>query len=47
MSKTTTRPRMVTTSPDLDSLCDEISGEPYYALDTEFHTERTYYPDWR
>ena len=19
-------------------------GEPYYALDTEFHTERTYYP---
>ena len=44
MSKTTTRPRMVTTSPDLDSLCDEISGEPYYALDTEFHTERTYYP---
>jgi len=44
MSKTTTRPRMVTTSPDLDSLCDEIRGEPYYALDTEFHTERTYYP---
>ena len=44
MSKTTTRPQMVTTSADLDSLCDEISGEPYYALDTEFHTERTYYP---
>jgi ribonuclease D len=35
---------MVTTSADLDSLCDEISGTPYYALDTEFHTERTYYP---
>src|ERR1700677_4583044 len=44
MSKTTTRPQMVTTSADLASLCDEISGEAYYALDTEFHTERTYFP---
>jgi ribonuclease D len=35
---------MVTTSAELDSLCEEISGAPYYALDTEFHTERTYYP---
>jgi ribonuclease D len=25
-------------------LCTQILGEPYYALDTEFHTERTYYP---
>ena len=41
MPKTTARPQMVTTPADLDSLCDEISGEPYYALDTEFHTERT------
>jgi ribonuclease D len=44
MRETTSRPQMVTTSADLVSLCDEISGEPYYALDTEFHTERTYYP---
>jgi ribonuclease D len=44
MSETTSRPLMVTTSADLDSLCSEISGEPYYAIDTEFHTERTYYP---
>jgi ribonuclease D len=35
---------MVTTSAELDSLCEEISGAQYYALDTEFHTERTYYP---
>jgi ribonuclease D len=40
----TSRPQMVTTSADLDSLCDEIGDAPYYALDTEFHTERTYYP---
>jgi ribonuclease D len=44
MSKTTSRPQMVTTSADLDSLCEEVGGEPYYALDTEFHTERTYFP---
>ena len=44
MTKTTTRPQMVTTSADLDSLCSEIRGEAYYALDTEFHTERTYFP---
>ena len=44
MDTTTSRPQMVTTSAALDSLCSELSGEPYYALDTEFHTERTYYP---
>ena len=44
MSKTTLRPQMVTTSADLDSLCEEVAGQPYYALDTEFHTERTYFP---
>jgi ribonuclease D len=44
MNTTTSRPQMVTTSAALDSLCSELSGEPYYALDTEFHTERTYYP---
>jgi ribonuclease D len=35
---------MVTTSAELDSLCNELRGEAYYALDTEFHTERTYFP---
>ena len=44
MTKTTTRPQMVTTSADLDSLCDELSGEDVYGFDTEFHTERTYFP---
>jgi ribonuclease D len=44
MSKTTSRPQMVTTAANLDALCTEISSEPYYALDTEFHTERTYFP---
>jgi ribonuclease D len=28
----------------LDALCDELSGEQFYAIDTEFHTERTYWP---
>jgi ribonuclease D len=28
----------------LVALCDEVSDEEVYALDTEFHTERTYWP---
>ena len=44
MSATTSRPLMVTTAADLDFLCTEISTAPFYALDTEFHTERTYFP---
>lgn len=28
----------------LSSLIDELVGEPRYAIDTEFHRERTYYP---
>jgi ribonuclease D len=44
MSAPTSRPLMVTTAADLDALCTEISSAPFYALDTEFHTERTYYP---
>ena len=28
----------------MDELVDELSDEPRYALDTEFHRERTYYP---
>ena len=33
------------TDPDrLEALCDELAGEAYYSVDTEFHTERTYWP---
>ena len=33
------------TDPDrLEELCDELAGEEFYAVDTEFHTERTYWP---
>jgi ribonuclease D len=35
---------LVEDAASLDSLCTQIAGEAYYALDTEFHTERTYYP---
>jgi len=35
---------MVTSTDRLESLCSEIAGEAHYALDTEFHTERTYFP---
>jgi ribonuclease D len=41
---TTSPPQLVTTPDALESLCTEIGEAPYYALDTEFHTERTYYP---
>jgi len=34
----------VVDADSLNALCGEIAGEEYYALDTEFHTERTYYP---
>jgi ribonuclease D len=35
----------VITDPErLVALCDELLGEEYYAIDTEFHTERTYWP---
>ncbi|HEY3842481.1 MAG TPA: HRDC domain-containing protein [Acidimicrobiales bacterium] len=37
-------PSVVADPGQLASLCDEIAGEEYYAFDTEFHTERTYYP---
>ena len=33
------------TEPDrLEELVDRLVGEEYYAFDTEFHTERTYWP---
>jgi ribonuclease D len=38
------RPTMVTDTEALQALCEAIAGEEYYALDTEFHTERTYFP---
>jgi ribonuclease D len=40
----TTTPRWVDRTDDLVALVDELSGEPRYALDTEFHRERTYFP---
>jgi ribonuclease D len=37
-------PAFITESRDLDALCDELSDEDVYAIDTEFHTERRYWP---
>ena len=36
--------RIITTAPALDDLVAELLDEPRYAVDTEFHRERTYYP---
>ncbi len=36
--------RVVDDAGALDALVDELLGAPAYALDTEFHRERTYYP---
>ncbi len=36
--------RWVSTDRQLAELVDELRGAPRYALDTEFHRERTYYP---
>jgi ribonuclease D len=36
--------RLVTDGVELEALCDELGEEPVYGFDTEFHTERTYYP---
>jgi ribonuclease D len=43
--------RLVDDPPDLiadpvllEALCEEMAGEELYAVDTEFHTERTYWP---
>jgi ribonuclease D len=40
----TVDPEIVTTPPGLATLVDELSAAPRYALDTEFHRERTYWP---
>jgi len=37
-------PELITTTDRLVALCDELSTEEYYGIDTEFHTERTYWP---
>lgn len=36
--------RWVDTQADFEALVDRLSEEPRYALDTEFHRERTYFP---
>ncbi|CAN5394468.1 ribonuclease D [soil metagenome] len=36
--------RWIDRTDDLVSVVDELLDEPRYALDTEFHRERTYYP---
>jgi len=36
--------RWVDTQTDFDALIDHLCTEPRYALDTEFHRERTYFP---
>ena len=36
--------RWVDNDADLSSLIDQLVTEPRYAIDTEFHRERTYYP---
>jgi ribonuclease D len=35
---------LITGSDQLEALCGELVTEEFYALDTEFHTERTYWP---
>lgn len=36
--------RFIATDADLATVLDQLAGEPRYALDTEFHRERTYWP---
>jgi ribonuclease D len=36
--------RWIDQQDDLDEIVDTLTQEPRYALDTEFHRERTYYP---
>jgi ribonuclease D len=35
---------LITTTRELAELCQELAGEPFVALDTEFMRDRTYYP---
>ena len=36
--------RWIAEQSEFERLLDEVSAEPRYALDTEFHRERTYFP---
>ncbi len=36
--------RWIATQPEFDQVIDALCVEPRYAIDTEFHRERTYYP---
>lgn len=38
------QPRWIDTAEDLAALVNELKSEPRYALDTEFHGERSYWP---
>ena len=44
MTAASSAPVLVTDTDGLMALCDELAGEAYYSVDTEFHTERTYWP---
>jgi ribonuclease D len=44
VSNTDKTPDLVTDSAQLAAVCDEVSVEEFYAIDTEFHTERRYWP---
>jgi ribonuclease D len=35
---------LLTTTAEVESLCAELAGEPFVALDTEFMRDRTYWP---
>jgi ribonuclease D len=37
-------PELITDAVRLDALCAELGDAPLYAIDTEFHTEGTYWP---
>lgn len=39
-----TSTELIADSARLAALCDELGDQEFYALDTEFHTERTYWP---
>jgi ribonuclease D len=36
--------RWIASAPDFAEVCEELAAVPAYALDTEFHRERTYFP---
>lgn len=39
-----TEPLLVVTEGELRDVLDQLKGQPAYALDTEFHREKTYFP---